>query len=85
MIPMLAIVQTRRPPRALRLWVPLFLVWIVLLPLIVLLLPVSCIAAWLLGMRPLRALGVLFRVANALPGTRVEIDRCSSSVVIRIL
>ncbi len=86
MIPVLAIVGLRRAGgRSFRLWVPLALVWLLLLPFAVVLLPVFVVACLATAVNPLRALWIGWQVLGALGGTRVEVGDCESSFLVHIL
>jgi hypothetical protein len=86
MIPVLASVRLRRAEgRCLRFWVPLVLVWLLLLPFVVLLLPVLVVACLATAVNPLRALWIGWQILTALGGTRVEIGDRGSSVTVHIL
>ena len=55
MPPMLLLTDVRRRGRHIRLWVPLFLIWFLLVPIAVLLLPVFIVVCLALGREPLTA------------------------------
>jgi hypothetical protein len=57
-----------------RLSIPFFLLWIVLAPLLVLLVPVLFIACICVRVEPFRAIGALFQVLAALRGTQVQVE-----------
>ena len=85
MIPNVAVIQVQNPHwRGIRLWAPLFLLWIPLLavsPLILLALLGLCLAG---RIGPWRAVRVLWGVLCALPGTDVQVDAGGNHVVVRI-
>ena len=67
-----------------RLWLPLFLVWLILLPLVLLALPFLFVAAVIFGVRfwsSLRAAGALL---TALRGTKVEVENPHTRVFINV-
>ena len=96
MIPLLAEVRVEafkrlpksnrsHPPKArLRLWVPLFLVWLVLLPLVLLLLPVMTVVALAVRINPLRALTAFWGLFTGIAGTNIEVNDRKAAVGIRI-
>jgi hypothetical protein len=68
-----------------RLWLPMVLVWLLLLPFAVLLAPF--LALWMIirRMNPFRAMGALLGLLTALSGTRIEVDSPSAFVNIRLV
>jgi hypothetical protein len=86
-IPVLAVVgfRTKRGRRP-RLWIPLILLWLLLLPIVIPLLlvfVVVCLAArW---PRPLRSLWVGWQILAALRGTAFEVDTSETSILVHIL
>lgn len=71
--------------RHIRLWIPLFLLWIpflLLAPFIVLALVVAC---WLGHVNPWRTLRVLWSLLCALPGTDVRVAAEGNRILVRIL
>ena len=86
MIPTLALVHVEQPSgRSIHLWLPLFLLWIVLLilsPLILLLALVYCLAGRVSPWRVMAALGSLIW---SLGGTDVRVTAEGRRVMVRIL
>ena len=86
MIPNIAVVHVHNPYwRGIRLWVPLFLLWIpviLLSPLILLVLLAGCflgrVSFW-------RAISVFWGILCALPGTDVRVQAEQNHVLVRIL
>ncbi len=76
---------TGRQGRALRLWVPLFLVWILLLPFAVILLPFLFIVCAAADLDPVEAMSSVMAVLASLSGTHVEVDAPDASVFFHIL
>jgi len=70
--------------RPVRIWLPLILVWILLLPFLVLIVPVVMILGALAGMNPLTALASFFGVFCALAGTHVEVEAPDAHVLLHI-
>ena len=83
--PLLMTVSIQRPDRHMRLWLPMFLVWILLLPLCLLLLPLVLIVALAVGHKPFRALAGLLGVLGSLSGTCIDVARPDKLVFVRIL
>jgi hypothetical protein len=85
-VPMLAIVQIlpAKSRRTLRLWVPLFLVWLLLLPFAVVLLPLYFVMCAVMDIAPFRTIGALFGVLGAMGGTHIEVDSPDASVFIHV-
>lgn len=84
--PMLAIVHIlpTRMRRGIRLWVPLFLVWLLLLPFILVLLPVYFVTCAVIDVAPFKTLGVIFAVLGSLGGTHVEVESPKAAVLIHV-
>jgi len=85
MPPLLVLLDIEKAGRRMRLWLPLFLVWLLLLPLVLVLLPFAILALAVIGLRPFHAIGVLFGAIAALKGTVIEITRPRAAVSIRIV
>jgi len=64
-------------------WIPLFLVWLLLLPVAILLLPLFFIACLIVRVNPFRAISVLWEILTALKGTDVAVDDGHCSVLVR--
>ena len=83
MIPLVAVVSLRgRESRTLRVWVPLILLWLLLVPLAVLLSPVIFIFCLVCRVNPFRAFSVGWQILRALNDTEVEIEHRSAGVSI---
>ncbi|MCC6735725.1 MAG: hypothetical protein IT534_06305 [Bauldia sp.] len=85
MIPMLADLTIETPRRRFRLWLPLFLVWVLLLPFFLVALPFAAIACAVFRINPFRALGLLFALLAAVSGTEVAVQRRRTFIFIRIV
>ena len=86
MIPMIAIVAIRTKPRpSRRFWIPLplFLMWLLLLPLILILLPFVFITCWVIGVDPLRALSASWELLCGVRNSHIEVDHRQASLLIR--
>jgi hypothetical protein len=84
--PMLAIVHIlpTRMHRGIRLWVPLFLVWLLLLPFVLVLLPVYFVVCAVVDIAPFKTLGGIISVLGSLNGTHVEVESPTASVFIHV-
>ena len=71
--------------RFFRLWLPLFLLWILLLPFALLALPVIAILWLLFGRSAVAKPIVLWQVFAGMRGTLVDIDHPHGSVFIKIV
>jgi hypothetical protein len=70
--------------RGIRLWVPLFLIWLMLLPFLLVLLPVYFVVCAAIDIDPIATLGTFLRVLGSLNGTHVEVDSPSAAVLIHV-
>ena len=86
MIPLVAVVAVRPGPTSRRVWIPLplFLIWLLLLPVALLLLPVAIVACWATGVNPVRALSAVAAILSGLGSTRVEVDVRDASIHVRL-
>ena len=86
MIPFVAVVSLRnQESRTFRLWIPLFLVWLLLLPLIILLSPFMFIACLFCRVNPWRGVRLLWQILTALADTNVEVEHRSAGMSFHIL
>lgn len=86
MIPFVAVVSLRnQESRTFRLWIPLFLVWLLLLPLGILLAPFIFIACLVCRVNPLRGVAVMWLILNALTDTELEVEHRSAGMSFHIL
>ena len=86
MIPFVAVVSLRnQQSRTFRLWIPLFLVWLLLLPLALLLSPFIFIACLVCRVNPWRGVALLWQVLTALADTNVEVEQGSAGMSFHIL
>jgi hypothetical protein len=67
-----------------RLWLPLFLVWLLLLPLFVLALPFLFVASLVFGFRLLRSLGAVLAVLAGFRGTNVEVENPGARIFVKL-
>jgi uncharacterized membrane protein len=86
MIPFVAVVSLRnQESRTFRLWIPLFLIWLLLLPLAILLSPFIFIACLFCRVNPFRGVAVIWQILNALAHTDVEVENRSAGMSFHIL
>jgi uncharacterized membrane protein len=86
MIPFVAVVSLRnQQSRTFRLWIPLFLIWLLLLPLAILLSPFIFIACLFCRVNPFRGVAVLWQILTALADTSVEVEHRSAGLSFHIL
>ena len=86
MIPFVAVVSLRnQQSRTFRLWIPLFLIWLLLLPLAVLLSPFIFIACLVCRVNPWRGVALLWQILTALADTNVEVEHRSAGMSFHIL
>jgi hypothetical protein len=86
MIPFVALVSVRdTESRTFRLWIPLLLVWLLLVPIAALLSPVIFVACLACRVNPFRGVAVLWQILNALNHTQVDVDRGSAGFSFYVL
>ena len=86
MIPFVAVVSLRnQQSRTFRLWVPLFLIWLLLLPLAILLSPFIFIACLVCRVNPWRGVALLWQILTALADTNIEVEHRSAGMSFHIL
>ena len=86
MIPFVAVVSLRnQESRTFRLWIPLVLIWLLLLPLAILLSPVILVACLVCRVHPLRAMAVAWQIVSALNDTEFEVEHRSAGMSFHIL
>ncbi len=66
------------------LWIPLFLAWLLLLPLVLILFPVVAIACLLLRINALRLYSVAWGILAGLGHTRVEVRTPTTKVLVNL-
>jgi hypothetical protein len=75
MIPMVAVVRVERPLRhGIRLWLPLFLLWLLALPVLIVALPVVAVILVAYRRNPLRLFAAYWQLLSAIPGTHLEVS-----------
>jgi hypothetical protein len=86
MIPLVAIVRIEPPHgRRIRLWLPLFLVWLLLVVLGLVLSPLILIACLIARMNPFTAIWRLVGVFVAMAGTDIEVESPEATIVVRVI
>ena len=86
MIPMLVFLRIRgRNRRGLRLWIPLFVVWLLLLPFVLVLLPLAFIACLVGRVNPFRALAVGWQLLTGLRNTNIEVAQGQVLVLVHVV
>ena len=86
MIPLIATVHIHAPgARTIRLWLPLFLVWMLLVVLGLILSPLILIACLFCGLNPFKAVWRLVAVFVAMAGTHIEIRSPEALVLVRVI
>jgi hypothetical protein len=86
MIPFVAVVSLRnQESRTFRLWIPLVLIWILLLPIVALLSPFVFIACLFCRVNPFQGVTLMWQILIALADTRVEVEQRSAGVSFHIL
>ena len=86
MIPFVAVVSLRnQKSHTFRLWIPLVLIWLLLLPLGILLSPFIFIACLVCRVNPLRGVAVEWQILNALNQTQFEVEHRAARVSFHIL
>jgi hypothetical protein len=87
-IPLAAVIAVRPGGRSSdrRLWIPLplFLVWLLALPFLVLALPIFFIACLASRVNPFRALWIIWQLLCALSTTRVSVESRATSILVHI-
>ena len=82
MTPNLAIVHVENPHwRGIRLWIPLFLLWIP----VILLSPLIFIACLLCRVNPFRAFGMMWQILSTLTDTKLELEHHAAGMSFHIL
>ena len=67
-----------------RLWLPLFLFWLLLLPLVVLALPFLFAAALFFGVRFWSSIRAALALLAAFHGTKVEVENSNTRVFVKV-
>jgi hypothetical protein len=84
MIPLIAVISVRHAKGRVRLWAPLFLVWLLLLPLALVLSPIALAACALNRIDPIRACRAAALLLAGLSGLLIEVESPAARVLVRI-
>jgi hypothetical protein len=84
MIPFMARVSVRRGSRAFRLWIPLAIAWLLLLPIVLVLLPIAIVACLIARVDPLGAIGTFWAILCGVQGSEIEVENSSGSISIYV-
>lgn len=85
MIPFVAVVSLRdQESRTFCLWIPLFLIWLVVLPVAILLSPFIFLACLICRMNPFRGVAVMWQILTALTDTELKVERRSAGMSFHI-
>jgi hypothetical protein len=85
MIPFVAVVSLRdQQSRTFRLWIPMVLIWLLLLPLGVLLSPFIFIACLVCRVNPFRGVVVMWQIFSALSDTQLDVEHGSAGMSFHI-
>jgi hypothetical protein len=86
MIPFVAVVSLcNQESRTFRIWIPLFLIWWLLLPLGALLSPFVFIVCLVCRVNPFRGVAVMWQIWWALSDTELEVEHRSAGMSFHIL
>ena len=84
MIPLFATIHVRRAGGVIRLWAPIFLLWILMIPIAILLAIPLLIVCLIRGVSPIESSVAIAGIIGGLAGTRVEVDSPTATVLVRI-
>ncbi|HEY6274013.1 MAG TPA: hypothetical protein VIX19_18690 [Terriglobales bacterium] len=71
-------------PQRLGLWIPLFLIWLLLLPIVLVLSPIAMLGCLVVQINPFRAFRVFWHILAGLTGTHIEVKAPDAMVLVRI-
>jgi hypothetical protein len=72
-------------PVAIRFWLPVILLWIILAPFLILLSPLLILGLAMVGLNPFRALAGLLGLMAALGGTHIEVETPDAHINIHLI
>ena len=86
MIPLMAhVVVEPEHGRPIRLWLPLFLVWLLLVVLGLILSPLILLACLIARLNPFQAIWGLVSVFVAMAGTHIEVQSPDAMILVRVI
>ena len=86
MIPFVAVVSLRnQQSRTIRLWIPMIVIWLLLLPLGVLLTPFLFLIFQVGRVNPFRGVGAVWQILWAVYDSRLEVEHHSAGLSFHIL
>lgn len=84
MIPMVARVRFKHGRFGMRLWIPLFLLWLLLAPLVPIVLAVLLVGCAVVRINPLQAVAVAAGILGTLAGTHIEVIDPDHQILIHL-
>lgn len=86
MIPLFVVVQFSDIPGLPhgRIWIPIFLLWLILLPFAILFFPLFLVVCLLTGVNPIHGTAACFEILSALRGLEVEVQNPGHQIFISI-
>jgi len=84
MIPFVARITVQRGSRNFRLWIPLAIIWLLLLPAMLLLLPLVLIACLIAHVDPLDAVAFFWAILCGIQGSEIEVQSVGQSISIYV-
>ena len=87
MIPMAGILALRTQPQGRVWWIPLplFLLWLILLPALIVVVPAIFVVSLIMHINPYRALSISWQLLAGLRGLRVQVEEKHTAVLIRFI
>ena len=85
MIPLFVVVRWHTGRRQWGVWLPLFLAWLLLLPLLLVLLPFFVIGCLVARMNPWRMISTGWQVVTGLRGTNLEVQHGERQFQLRMI
>ena len=85
MIPLLAVVRVEAGQTRIGFWAPLFLLWLLLAPILIVLSPLLLVICLAMGLNPVRATGALSAALCSLTGVLVQVESPGTTVLVRIV
>lgn len=82
MIPVFAVIRIRP---GFSLWIPLVLIYLLLLPLLLLVSPIALLACLFLLINPFHLVGIFWEILSAFRGTCIDVESGVHHIYIRII